>query len=276
MVYQKRRKRLTEFFPWLLPLRRAQKKWFFYKRMQMDGKKYSKEISKETFSHCVFECQFKLYNPHSGFDPIYQDNKIFNLKLAVNTMNGLVIKPSEYFSFWQRVRHAERDTPFKEGLFMENDVLLTAPGGGLCLLSNQLFWIFLHSPMEIVERMGHRVKTFPDMSLKGVDATIYEGWIDLKVRNKTPYAYQLNFEFTNDALIGRIYSEVDLGMVYTVENKNLKYFKTPLGIIESVDIFRIAANKSTQKIVGIEKAYTNTCKIEYPLPLGTPIIEKGI
>lgn len=276
MVYQKRRKRLTEFFPWLLPIRRAQKKWFFYKKMKLDGKKYAQHRAKDPFNHCVFECRFNLYNPHLGLEPIFQENKVFNLKLAVKTLQGLVIQPSEYFSFWQCVRHADADTPYKEGLFMENDVLLTAPGGGLCLLSNQLFWMFLHSPMDIVERMGHRVKSFPDMALKGVDATIYEGWIDLKVKNKTPYSYQLDFEFTEDALIGRIYSQVDLGMVYSVENRNLTYFQTPLGIIESVDVYRICINKGTQRVVGIEKAYTNTCKIEYPLPPRTPLIEKGI
>lgn len=274
-MYQKRRKRLTQYFPWLLPIRRAQKKWTFYSKMKIDGKKYAKSLTDERLNHCLYECRFKLYNPHSGLDPIYQENKVFNLKLAVETLNGLIIKPSEYFSFWQCVRHADKETPYREGLFMENDVLLTAPGGGLCLLSNQLFWMFLHSPMTLVERMGHRVKSFPDMTLKGVDATIYEGWIDLKVKNKTLYSYQLNFEFTEEELIGRIYSDVDLGIVYSVENRNVTYYQTTNGIIESADVYRISVNSRTQKVVGIQKAYTNSCKIEYPLPEGTPLIEKG-
>lgn len=274
-MYQKRRKRLTQYFPWLLPLRRTQKKWTFYSKMKFDGRKYAKQLTEERLSHCLFECRFKLYNPHSGLDAIYQENKVYNLKLAVQTLNGLVIRPSEYFSFWQCVRHADAQTPYKDGLFMENDVLLTAPGGGLCLLSNQLFWMFLHSPMAIVERMGHRVKSFPDHALKGVDATIYEGWIDLKVKNKTLYNYQLNFEFTEDELIGRIYSEVDLGIVYSVENKNVVYVKTESGIVECADVYRITTNSRTQKVVGIEKTYANSCKIEYPLPNGTPIVERG-
>ena len=59
-----------------------------------------------------------------------------------------------------------------------------------------IFWLFLHAPLTILERHGHDRKDFPEPpsdALLGVDATIYEGWLDLKVRNDTPIRTSLDF-----------------------------------------------------------------------------------
>ena len=97
-----------------------------------------------------------MYNRSTGFSMMYQKNKVFNLKLAAATMDKLVIRPGETFSFWQLVRYADRDTPYREGLVEIDGKLTTRPGGGLCQISNLLFWMFLHTPLTIVERRGHQ------------------------------------------------------------------------------------------------------------------------
>lgn len=73
-----------------------------------------------------------------------------------------MIAPGETFSFWLAVRYADRHTPYKEGLAMVNGELVPQKGGGLCQLSNLLFWLFLNSPLTLVERHGHAVKDFPE------------------------------------------------------------------------------------------------------------------
>lgn len=40
-------------------------------------------------------------------DPQLQENKIHNLRIAIQTIDGLVIKPGEIFSFWKRVGESE-------------------------------------------------------------------------------------------------------------------------------------------------------------------------
>lgn len=55
---------------------------------------------------------------------------------------------------------------------------LASYGGGLCMLSDMLFWMFLHTPLTIVERHGHAVCSFPTTTEelpKGTDATVSEG-----------------------------------------------------------------------------------------------------
>lgn len=201
------RKRLTQRFPFLLPMRRAQRKMCFYAGMRFDGCRYAQTIGEKSLSHLLFETDCALYNHNTGFDMIYQENKVFNLKLAAKTLNGLLIRPGETFSFWWLVRHADKDTPYKDGLTVTNGKLTTMSGGGMCQMSNLLFWMFLHTPLTIIQRRGHEVKEFPEPNsdeIKGVDATISEGWIDLKVRNDTDCTYQIWVTLDDEKIIGQV------------------------------------------------------------------------
>ena len=43
-----------------------------------------------------------------GIDPVLQENKAVNLKLASSKINGIIIRPGETFSFWKTVGKATR------------------------------------------------------------------------------------------------------------------------------------------------------------------------
>ena len=83
------RKRLTQRFPALIPLRQAQRKACFYLGMRLDGRRYAagrgKLLPLEVFSQTV-----PLYNRETGFPMVYQENKVFNLHLAAKELEGLL------------------------------------------------------------------------------------------------------------------------------------------------------------------------------------------
>ena len=169
------RKRLTEMFPFLLPLRRWQKKQCCYLKMKFDKNVYADKISESLFPNVVFETSALMVNENSGFDIQFQYNKVHNLQLAAKTMDKLVIAPNETFSFFWLTRHADRYTRYKDGLNLVNGKIVGSYGGGLCQLSNMLFWLFLHTPMTIVERHGHAAESFPSTTEDlpcGTDATV--------------------------------------------------------------------------------------------------------
>lgn len=85
------RKRLTERFPFLLPLRKFQRKIFFYLQMKFDSNSYAKEKSNGVLDYEVFSASSKMINPNSGFDIEYQVNKVHNLKLVTQTMDRIII-----------------------------------------------------------------------------------------------------------------------------------------------------------------------------------------
>ncbi|AGA68967.1 putative vancomycin resistance protein [Desulfitobacterium dichloroeliminans LMG P-21439] len=269
-----KRKRVTQLFPFLIPVRKTQRKLFFYIKMYFDRNHYAKAKSPEFLPYSIYETKSKLLNENTGFDMKYQENKVFNLRLAAEPVNGLIIRPGETFSFWQVVRYAERNERYKYGLCVVNDELITVPGGGLCHLSNLLFWVFLHVPLTIVERHPHGIKDFPspdEDEPDSVDATINEGWLDLKVRNNTSLTFQIEISFDESFIYGRIFVDQAEGYSYEVINRDKSFFKKGGKTFERVSVCRQVIDNKSQQVISENLLYTDIFEIGYALPEGTVI-----
>ncbi len=272
------RKRLTQIFPFLLPIRKWQRKKYFYLKMWKDDCRYAKVISDKTLPALVFETSIPMLNENSGFDMKYQRNKVHNLKLAARTVNRVVIEPGETFSFWQLVRWADRQEKYKDGLNLVDGKIVASYGGGLCMLSDMLFWMFLHTPLTIAERHGHAVKAFPgaDEDLPcGTDATVSEGWLDLKVRNETDNIFQIEVSFDDKYMYGRILSRNVVELEYSVFNKSVSYRKQGKKIYQIASVCRTETDKNTGEQTEREM-YIDQCEITYRLPEGIKIEEEGV
>ena len=266
---------ITQKFPFLLPIRVAQRKAFFYTAMRRDGRAYAQTIQDQCLPHKLCFSEHGLYNADTGFDMIYQENKVYNLKLAANTLNGLLIKPGETFSFWLAVRHANKHTPYKDGLVFKNGQLGISAGGGLCQMSNLLFWLFLHSPLTIAERHTHRIQGFPTSLGTGMDATVSEGWLDLKVTNETDTTFQIGIDFSGANISGMLYTDRALPAIYEIEGKDLAYFRENGVVRQEISIYRREIDSVTRRLCSESLLYRNVCVIGYQLPDYTPISEEG-
>ena len=176
------------------------------------------------------------------------------------------------------MRYADRKTPYRDGLAEVNGKLTVQPGGGLCQLSNLLFWMFLHTPLTLIERHGHRIKDFPEPPSDaplGVDATVAEGWLDLRVRNDTEITFQITVTLEGDAITGRVSTDRELGLRYEAVNENLVYTRQSGAVYEEVDVVQRAMDSATGICVSTRNMYRNRCEIGYRLPAGTVIQEKG-
>lgn len=262
------RKRLTQIFPLLLPLRKWQRKKLFYLKMHLSESKYAKVKSAELLPNKIFETSSLMLNQNSGFDIKYQQGKVHNLKLAARTVNGILIRPGETFSFWQLVRFADRREPYKEGLKLVDGRIVGDYGGGLCQLSGMLFWLFLHTPLTVVERHGHAVESIPPATEDlpcGTDAAISEGWLDLKIRNDTDNTFQIGINFDDNFMYGCILSQNPLGMEYSVFNSSVSYVKRQEKTYQTAVVCLSETDKKT--FMKKEKnLYVNQCEIAYELP----------
>lgn len=261
------RKRVTQLFPFLLPFRKWQRKKVFYLKMRFDGNRYAEKKEEILLPHTVFEASLLMVNEDSGFERKYQVNKIHNLKLAAKTMNGLVILPGETFSFWQLVRFADRNEPYKDGLSLVDGKIRGSYGGGLCLLSDMLFWMFLHTPMTVVERHGHMTEAFPRTTKDlpcGTDAAVSEGWLDLKVRNETENVFQLVVDFDEQFMRGRILSNRPLKTDYFVYNSSVVYDRRNGKLLQLAEVRRRETDKESGEAAE-RKLYDNRCEITYDI-----------
>lgn len=99
-----KRKRLTQIFPALLPLRQKQRRLFFRLGMKLDKNKYAKNIIGEKLPIKIFEHKSLLLRKLGDTDIQLQINKVENLKIAASKISGVIIRPGEVFSFLEYSR----------------------------------------------------------------------------------------------------------------------------------------------------------------------------
>ena len=124
----------------------------------------------------------------------WQRNKVVNLKLAVARLDGLILHPGETFSYWKLIGKLTRQKGYREGMVLFLGQIGSDVGGGLCQLSNLIFWMTLHTPLTVVERYRHSHDVFPDADRTqpfGSGATCAYPHRDLMIRNDTDQDFQL-------------------------------------------------------------------------------------
>ncbi|MEK5028160.1 VanW family protein [Paenibacillus sp. FSL M7-1046] len=134
-----------------------------------------------------------------------QYNKIANLRLAVARLDGLVISPGETFSYWQTIGKPTRRKGYLDGMVLYYGGFRSGTGGGLCQLSNLIYWMTLHTPLTVTERHRHSYDVFPDEQRTqpfGSGATCAYNYLDLQLQNNTDRTYQLKLHLDDTHLYG--------------------------------------------------------------------------
>ena len=155
---------------------------------------WSKERQMERLPSIQFAHATPLLRKLRGEDMDLQRNKVTNLKLAVARLDGLILHPGETFSYWKLIGKPTRRKGYQEGMVLFLGRIGSDVGGGLCQLSNLIFWMTLHTPLTVVERYRHSHDVFPDSNRTqpfGSGATCAYPHRDLMIRNDTDQDFQL-------------------------------------------------------------------------------------
>ncbi len=132
-----------------------------------------------------------------------QHDKETTLRIASPRVDGIVIPPLGYFSFWCAVGRPGRAKGYLPGMEIRGGELVRTVAGGICQLSNALCWVSLLAGFEIVERHRHGYDLFPDESRDvpfGSGATVLYPYKDLIVRNPFPYPAMIAAEVSGGYL----------------------------------------------------------------------------
>jgi len=104
-----------------------------------------------------------------------------NIKLAVNSINNVLLMPGEEFSFNESTGPRSVEEGYKEAPVIVNGELVPGIGGGICQVSTTLYQAALRSDIEITSRRNHGLPVgYVPM---GQDATVSYGYIDFKFKN---------------------------------------------------------------------------------------------
>jgi vancomycin resistance protein VanW len=260
------KKRLSEIHPIFYHTRIKQKRLF--RHLADLPKSFASEFLGENLPFNCKKHQSLLRRKLGNSAPELQENKIQNLKIACPTIDGLLIKPNQTFSFWRRLGEATAEKGYVEGMQLSRGEVVRGVGGGLCQLANLLYWMALHMPLEIVERHHHSFDPFPDENRTlpfGSGAGVFYNYIDLRFYNPTQFTFQIKLWLTENHLKGAILSNKELALSYHVFEKNHRFVQNDGKNFRENEIWREIIDRRTGNKVDEELLVKNFAEVKYEL-----------
>jgi vancomycin resistance protein YoaR len=146
------------------------------------------------------ERQISTYTTDMG---VSSANRIWNVHLMADYIDGTIIKPGQVFSFNEAVGPRTVERGFREGQMILGSLLLPAIGGGVCQTATTLFNNAFELGLPIVERHNHSwyISHYPI----GRDATVSWGGPDLKFKNDLDNAILIKTSYTDATLTFTFY-----------------------------------------------------------------------
>jgi vancomycin resistance protein YoaR len=149
-------------------------------------------------------------------------NRIHNVHLMADFVDGTVIRPGEEFSFNRVVGPRTEERGFLEGQMIVGSLLLPSIGGGVCQTATTLFNDAFELGLPILERHNHNlyISHYPT----GRDATVSWGGPDLRFRNDMKSGLLIKAAYTDTTLTFTFYgtSEHRRVLATTTDRSNFK------------------------------------------------------
>ena len=264
------KKPLSSYHPILYWVRVNQKRAFKRIEWLFSSKKYCKEYNTEPLSFRYIKHTSKLIRQLGDSDIQLQHNKVINLKIAAQHLNGILIPPQSYFSFCFLVGKPTKRRGFVEGMELSHGEARKGIGGGICQLSNMIHWMSLHSPLQVVERANHSFDPFPDSGRVlpfGSGAAIFYNYIDLVLFNPTDETFQLLFNVGEKQLEGELRCNREKSYKYHIYEKNHRFIHQSDTVFRENEIWQDILTRGHQpELVHSRCLYRNRVRVKYAVP----------
>lgn len=264
------RKPLSLYHPLLYKLRVAQRRVFRHLSWHFSGKPYSlQRFPDQRLQFRYIKHTSKLIRRLGESDLQLQHNKVINLKLAVDCVNGVLIKPGDCFSFCRLVGKPTAERGFVEGMELSFGEARSGIGGGICQLSNLIHWMAIHSPLQVIERANHSFDPFPDEGRVlpfGSGAAIFYNFVDLVLYNPTQQTFQLMLNVAEHQLEGELLSNSERAVKYHVYQKSHRFVQERDRVYRENEIWRDIVTKGhNPQNLSSDCLYKNKVVVKYPV-----------
>ena len=155
-------------------------------------------------------------------------NRITNVKLAAEKINGVILQPGQTFSYNDVVGQRTKANGFKEAGAYSGGQVVQEVGGGICQVSSTLYYCAMVSNLKINTRTCHY---FPVAYIEpGMDATVSWGGPEFKFTNNRDYPIEIKASVQNGSVTVEIWgTDVDgsyVKMSYTAEGLRATTYRT--------------------------------------------------
>jgi vancomycin resistance protein YoaR len=130
-------------------------------------------------------------------------NRIHNVHLMADYIDGTIVRPGETFSFNKSVGPRTEKRGFREGQMIIGSLLVPSIGGGVCQTATTLYNNAFELGLPITERHNHSfyISHYP----LGRDATVSWGGPDFGFRNDLKHAILIKTSYTDSTLTFSFY-----------------------------------------------------------------------
>ncbi len=201
-----------------------------------------------------------------GVDMTLQENKVTNIRLACEKINGIVIEPGETFSFWRTVGPATRQNGFLEGMTISSGKVGRGYGGGLCQMANMIHWLVLNSPLEVTELHHHSDALFPDERRRvpfGTGTSVFYNRLDFRFKNTSDQRVQILVWIADGELCGELRSERPFPYRYKLVEENNHYRREGGDYYRISQIYRLRYDRADGELLEKELKFDNHSRVLY-------------
>jgi len=173
---------------------------------------------------------------------ISSENRKNNIKLAMNSFNGLILEPNKEYSFNKITGQRTEKMGYKEANIIVNDEYTEAFGGGVCQASTTLYNALLLAGVDVTEVHPHSLSSSYVMA--GFDAMVNFGSSDLKWKNNTEKLIYVRTYTTHDLVGVEVYGFKDQGEI-TIKRSSqvVEKIEPPADKIELNDTMYVDQNE---------------------------------
>ena len=155
-------------------------------------------------------------------------NRITNVKLAAEKINGVILQPGQTFSYNDVLGQRTKANGFKEAGAYSGGQVVQEVGGGICQVSSTLYYCAMVSNLKINTRTCHY---FPVAYIEpGMDATVSWGGPEFKFTNSREYPIEIKAYVEKDSITVEIWgTDVDgsyVKMSYTANGLRATTYRT--------------------------------------------------
>ncbi len=184
-----------------------------------------KESCVDLMAKTVKRGEFKTYFGSS------KEERKENIKLAIKTIDGTVLKPGEEFSFNNKTGERSEKNGYKKANVISGGIYIESTGGGVCQVSTTLYNACLRAGLEITEIHPHSLSVgYVD---PGFDAMVNMGSSDFRFKNSTDEDVIITASCVDDYCRFVIYGKP---MPYTIKTRSVVLEEIEPSIVFTEDI----------------------------------------
>ncbi|MWV46662.1 vancomycin resistance protein [Paenibacillus sp. HJL G12] len=185
-----------------------------------------KSLKEEGIDRKIIEFSTGLGSSASG--------RIYNVSSAAKAIDGMELKPGDFFDYGKVIAKAEEKYGFREAPVILNGKLVPGIGGGICQVSSTVYNAALRTGLQIVERRNHSlpVSYLP----KGLDATFAEGSINFRFKNTTGKSLIIRAFVDGNTLTVKFFGTFPQNTEYSLESRTIETLPVTEKFVQNKDI----------------------------------------